>query len=450
MSSPQKSILVVNPWIHDFAAYDLWMKPLGLLYIASILRARGFGVTLLDCLDFHSLPEECRNGVKPPSKKSFGQGHFHKEVIPKPKPLKKIPRQYRRYGIPPETLNRLAPKIPAPDLILVTSSMTYWYTGVAETVRFLKVHFPGIPILLGGTYATLCADHARKNSGADQVLPGPWDDEKMEFISGLLGTKAAEAREGGFASWLYPAFDLYRQLVYICLLTRRGCPFSCAYCASSRLNPGFESRTPEAVVEEIVHWRKVSGISNFSFHDDALLVEPERHFLPIARGLAERGAECNFHTPNALHVRFLDEEVANALFRSGFRTIRLGLETSGEDLQRRTGGKVTNRQFEAGVRNLRRAGYRQEEIGVYLMVGLPGQRAKDVSESISFVKASGARPILAEYSPIPGTPLFADAAKVSPFDLENEPLFHNNSLLPCRSEDLTWEDYRVLKAEAGE
>ena len=37
MSTP--FILLINPWIYDFAAYDLWSKPLGLLYIAALLKS---------------------------------------------------------------------------------------------------------------------------------------------------------------------------------------------------------------------------------------------------------------------------------------------------------------------------------------------------------------------------------------------------------------------------
>jgi hypothetical protein len=47
------NILLINPWITDFAAYNFWIKPLGLLYIASLLRKSGFRVTLIDCLDFN-------------------------------------------------------------------------------------------------------------------------------------------------------------------------------------------------------------------------------------------------------------------------------------------------------------------------------------------------------------------------------------------------------------
>ena len=47
-------ILLVNPWIHDFAAYDFWAKPLGLLALAALLRSHGLSVSYIDCLDrFH-------------------------------------------------------------------------------------------------------------------------------------------------------------------------------------------------------------------------------------------------------------------------------------------------------------------------------------------------------------------------------------------------------------
>ena len=443
-SPRKKSILLVNPWIHDFAAYDLWMKPLGLLYLGGILRSKGYGVSLLDCLDFTSLPGEFIAGLKPPKRKEYGRGHFYKEIIPKPEPLRLIPRRFRRYGIAPEILKNYISTVPRPDLILVTSSMTYWYPGAFETIRFLRKNLSGVPILLGGIYATLCPDHARRYSGADRVLPGPWDREKMEILADVLGDRA-EPFDDNFASWPYPAFDLYPYLPYVCLLTRCGCPFSCTYCASSRLTKSFESRAPEKVVEEIVYWKDKWGVKDFAFYDDALLLNPPGHILPILRELLGRKIQANFHTPNALQVKAIDPEVAGFLFRSGFKTIRLGLETTDEALQVETGGKVDNQEFQRAVKNLKRAGYAGEEIGVYLLVGLPGQRGEGVEESIALVRDTGARPILVEYSPIPGTPLFEKAKRVSPFDIENEPLFHNNSILPCQWEGFTRADLRRLK-----
>jgi len=446
MSPPAKrsSILLVNPWIHDFSAYDFWMKPLGLLYLGSILRSRGYEVSLLDCLDLPSLPTEVATELKPPKRRDFGRGHFYKEAIPKPPTLREIPRQYRRYGIPPGVIKKSISPFPCPDLILITSSMTYWYPGVIETIRFLRQNMPDVPILLGGTYATLCFDHARKYSDADRVLPGPWDGEKMRILSEYLGSPVLQGGED-FASWPYPAFDLYPKLEYVSLMTRCGCPFSCTYCAASTLMKGLESRPPRQVVEEIEYWTNQFGVSDFAFYDDALLINPAEHIMKILQEVIRRDRRCNFHTPNALHAKMIDQQVADLLFRSGFKTIRLGLETANEQAQLETGGKVDNREFQGAVRSLRRAGYPGEEIGVYLLAGLPGQRIEEVEESIAFVKETGAKPILVEYSPIPGTPLFEKAKKLSPFDVENEPLFHNNSILPCQGEGFTWADFRRLK-----
>ena len=72
-------ILLVNPWIHDFAAYDFWAKPLGLLQIGAALRRHGCHVSYIDCLDrFHpqALPAD-------PSKR-HGRGPYLKSPLPAP------------------------------------------------------------------------------------------------------------------------------------------------------------------------------------------------------------------------------------------------------------------------------------------------------------------------------------------------------------------------------
>jgi radical SAM superfamily enzyme YgiQ (UPF0313 family) len=443
---PNRPILLVNPWIHDFSAYDLWMKPLGLLYLGSILRSRGFEVLLLDCLTFHSLPGGFTKGLISPKTRAFGRSHFFKEVIPRPPALKNIPRNFRRYGLPPEVVKNYLASLPQPGMILMTSLMTYWYPGVAETIDFLRRNIPQAPIFLGGIYATLCPGHARIHSGADRVLAGPWDEEKGRIIAEALDHGIDEG-EKGFPTWPYPIFDLYSRLDYVCLLTRCGCPFTCTYCASSKLAKRIEARSSESVVREIEHWTRKFGVQNFAFYDDALLLNSSTHLKPILREVIRQDYRCSFHTPNAIHVKMIDEELAALLFRSNFKTIRLGLETADETIQKETGGKVDNQEFREGVKNLRKAGYRGEEIGVYLIAGLPGQRAEELQDAIAFVRDTGAKPNLVEYSPIPGTPLFEKAKKFSPFDLENEPLFHNNSLLPCRWEEFTLEDFRKLKED---
>jgi hypothetical protein len=64
-------------------------------------------------------------------------------------------------------------------------------------------------------------------------------------------------------------------------------------------------------------------------------------------------------------------------------------------------------------------------------------------ESVDVVNRAGAIPYLAEYSPIPHTPLWERAVASSPYDLASEPLFHNNTLLPCWSDAQRREFARV-------
>jgi len=326
--------------------------------------------------------------------------------------------------------------------------MTYWYPGVFKIIEIAKELFKNVPVILGGIYAILCYEHAKKHSGVDIVFKGSGELGALKLISDLtsfkLRTLNSDLRTG-----LYPAFDLYSQINYACIATSKGCPFRCIYCASPFLSKGFVRRDPLNVVEEIEHWTTRYKVSNIAFYDDALLVEPSNHFVPMMKKVMERGIHCNFHTPNAIHIKEIDEEIAELLFRSGFKTIRLGFESSIEATQIETGGKVNNQEFQRAIKNLRRAGYSREEIGVYIMAGLPGQRAGEVEESIAFVRETGARPMLVEYSPIPHTPLFEKAKIISSFDLENEPLFHNNSILPCQWDGFTLADFRRLKEGLG-
>jgi len=428
-------ILLINPWITDFAAYNFWIKPLGLLSIASCLRVSGFRVTLIDCLDFH---------VK---RKEYRDGKFYKTRIEKPLPLKSIPRHYSQYGIPEEMLlKRLSFIEEKPDLIGITSGMTYWYPGVFKVIEIMRKFFKEESIILGGIYATLCYDHAKKHSGADSVFKGRNEWEAVKLFSELTQLRVPQS-ELSIDSLPYPAFDLYPQLDYVCISTSTGCPYRCTYCATPVLTKGFIRRDPLKVVEEIEYWTTRHPVQNIAFYDDALLIEPSEHIIPLLKEVIRRGIRCNFHAPNSLHIREVDEEVARLLFRSGFKTIRLGLETSNPVIQSETGGKVDNREFLRAVRNLKKAGYAGDEIGVYIMVGLSGQRVGEVEESIAFTRETGAKPILVEYSPIPGTPLFENAKEMSSFDLENEPLYHNNSILPCQWDGFTLEHYKRLKEE---
>jgi radical SAM superfamily enzyme YgiQ (UPF0313 family) len=440
-------ILLVNPWIHDFAAYDFWMKPLGLLYLAAILRENAYNLSFIDCLRSQEI------GLDVPSqrgqRKADGSGKLPRTVIDKPQPLAFVPRNYARYGVTKEDMPARLRCLLPPDLILVTSSMTYWYPGVIETIRLLKSMFPAVPLVLGGTYGSLCLDHAQAASGADLVLPGPGELALADLVGNFLGHNLDCLPDiKALDSYPYPALDLYGHLDFAPIRTSRGCPYSCSYCASATLSGAFVQRDPQAVLNEILHWQQNFGVRHFAIYDDAFLINQEQMATPLLKEIRRTGSSCTFHAPNGMHLREMNSKIATLLYQANFRTIRFGFESFDLQRQQSTGGKVTNEELIAAVSYLKEAGYRSESIGVYLLAGLPGQEAEEVRKSMEFVIAAGARPIIAEYSPVPGTSLWEKACLLSPFDLAKEPLYHNNTILPCQSADFTYKMLQKLKTFA--
>ena len=427
MKTDSVHILCVNPWIHDFAAFDFWARPLGLLSIAAILREKGFLVSYIDCLDrFHP------RGERPVKVAWDGRGPYRKTSIALPKGLESVKRRYSRYGIDPQWFQADLRTLEKPDLIFVTSMMTYWASGVKETIDGIKSVYPDVPLVLGGVYAGLCHGHAKKYTRADRVVSGPAEQSLKTIFKSILNLDFDDSSlTEGLDRLPYPAFDLQNSIPYVPVLTSRGCPFSCEYCASSYLEPRLRRRSSGHVLGEIEFWHQVHGVKNFPFYDDALLVNAENHAYPLFEKIIESGMELNFHTPNAVHVKAVTQKAADLMFRAGFKTIRLGLETTDFSVNRSHDVKVAKDDFFLAVHHLKSAGFLKNQIGAYLLCGLPGQNLDDVEASMALVSRAGVLPVLAFYTPIPHTPMWEEARAASRYDLDKHPVFTNNTLFPC-------------------
>ncbi len=438
-------ILLVNPWITDFAAYDLWAKPMGLLCLASLLREGGCEIAFVDCLDRSDPLTLQEGGVLSPVHRRYGTGKYPRMLIPKPDVYAEVPRHYYRYGIHPKSLFARFRSLPVPRLIWVTSIMTYWYPGVRETIEIVREVFGETPVWLGGIYARLCPDHARKNTGATEVVTLP-----MGSVPGMIESATGfalhnEASWRHFEQWPSPALDLLGHPRFAPVLTSIGCPFACPYCATAKLQPEWARRNAESIYRNIHTPHQEQGIADFAFYDDALLMKAEATLKVALEKLCRENVPVRFHTPNAIHARAVTTEWAQLLHASGFKTIRLGLETTHLDHQKNWGGKVDNALFLSAVSRLLSAGFTADQVGVYLLAGLPGQTPEEVAQAIEAVRGAGAMPYLSEYSPVPGTVMWREAVADCRHDLEAEPLFHNNSFFACRRPGFTHGDLSTLK-----
>ncbi|MFN3480801.1 MAG: B12-binding domain-containing radical SAM protein [Thermodesulfovibrionales bacterium] len=422
--------LLINPWIYDFAAYNLWSRPLGLIKVAEYLSSFDVSLTFVDCTDAYK-----------PSK--YGTGKFMKEIVEKPDILKPVPRFYKRYGITTDDfIERVKAEMPY-DLILITSIMSYWYPGVQKVIEILRDLFRYNPIILGGIYATLYTEHASENAGADAIHIGELN-RGFNMLLSTFGFRLKKRR----APVPYYRMGLYDPLQFAPLLTSTGCPYRCSYCASGLLNKNFVRRSIDDILKEIIDLYGL-GVKDLAFYDDALLVGAEEHIKPLLRELIRRGINLNLHTPNGLHARLIDEELAMLMKKANFKTLRLSLETVNPVRQQESGGKVNNEELRRAVLNLKKAGFTKNEIGVYLMYGLPGQTEEEVIEGIEFLKGLGVRINLTEFSPIRGTRIWDELVRNGIIKDDIDPLLTNNSLFPILFSGLDHEVIQRMKTEVN-
>ena len=385
------NLLLVNPPIYDFTAFDFWLRPYGLLRVGGQLRKCKLTV-------FDHLVSSNHD--------AFGRGRFTRQAAVKPSALADIPRRFHRFGRPSADFQRLL-SAQHFDLVLVQTVMTYWYLGVREVIQIVRELQPHARIILGGVYATLCPSHAQ-SLGADQVIHG----------SGLEGL-SLPLSDG------LPFWEGIDSAVGILKITD-GCPFRCTYCSVPVVTPNFVARPSDVCIEELRHLARL-GARHVAYYDDALLFNAEHILFPFLERVLAEELHLSFHTPNALNARFITPEAARLMVRAGFKTFFLGLESSAYTWQRKTGGKVYSEEFANAVRALRNAG--ASSITAYIIIGHPDSEQQDLESSIRFAADQGARVMLSEFAPIPGTP---DGESCRAYTQLDEPLNHNKTAFTWR------------------
>jgi radical SAM superfamily enzyme YgiQ (UPF0313 family) len=400
-------VLLVNPPIYDFTAYDFWSRPVGLLRVAGMLRGEA-QMTLFDFLDRDAAGRRCRSD-------RWGRGKFPARVVPRPVALADVPRRFRRYGRSRDAFEQFVRRQGPFDLALVGSGMTYWYPGIVEVVETLRRLWPKLPIALGGTYASLCGEHAASL--------------EVDFVASD-GASATLARWLGMSldTTALPLWEACPRLDVGVMNLTVGCPYRCSYCASDRLSGEFRAGDPGAAVAELERLIRL-GARHVAFYDDALLVDPDSGLLAFLEEVSGRGLSVHFHTPNALHCSLLTPTVARAMVAGGFRTFYLGFESDSDAWFRRTGAKAEPGDLARAVENLMSAGADRENIVAYMLVGHPLGELQRIESSLDAAGHAGVRVMLAEFSPIPGTPDGDLCGRL--VDL-SEPLNHNKTAWSIR------------------
>jgi radical SAM superfamily enzyme YgiQ (UPF0313 family) len=405
----KSKILLVNPPVCDFAAYDFWLKPYGLLSVAGYLRGK-IDFRLFDYLDrLHPFAAK-QNNLK---SDRWGRGRFYCERIPPPNCLKHIPRYFRRFGLPRRIFKDFLANSQQADFVLIQTMMTYWYPGVREVIEDVRNTWPKSKIILGGNYVTLCTAHA-KELGADLIVHGT----NLGPLWQYLKIKPDLNRS--------PLWQAYEKLKTGVLKLSDGCPFTCTYCSVPKVYGQFKARSLKHSLAELELLLRL-GAENIAFYDDALLFDAEQVLIPFLNEVIKRNIKVNFHSPNALNARFLTSGLAELMVRSGFKTFYLGFESASARWQKKTGSKVSSDELEKAVKYLIAAGADLQNCTAYQILGHPQIDIQQLEDSMNFVNSLGIRGMLADFSPIPDTEDGEFCRKWVDMD---EPLFHNKTAFP--------------------
>lgn len=364
MSTRAPSILFVVPQSRnlDGTPRSVGWPYVGVAYLAAYLRPRGFKVATVD----------------------LALSHDHQAAISE------------------------AARASAPDLVGLTVFTPLAHDARA-IVRTIRAACPGTPLVVGGPHISTTREEFLAETGAeygimrdgeqplatllDTVTQGV-DEEKLAGIPGLIfrrkdGTYSIRENnamiedldEIPFPDWT--VFDLPRYPAWVdrasyAIITSRGCPYQCTYCAAPHVTGRrFRKRSAENVIAEIGQYYE-AGFHRFGVADDAFNIDIERA-KKICRLIIANGYRITWDMGNGIRANVMDEELAQLLARSGCNFVGLGMESGNDGILKKIRKGLTVREMREALELLGRVGI---GTAVNFIIGHPDDTCETAMDTI--------------------------------------------------------------------
>lgn len=310
-----------------------------------------------------------------------------------------------------------------PDLVGIQSITKYY--GLAEQIARQAYH-AGVPVLIGGPHVTTLPGNldpsmtlACLGEGEDTIVDliglfldkgslRPADLEKIQGICFQDGDEMRFTRSrppiANLDKLPLPARDLLNPKMKTYMLTSRGCPYSCRFCASSRIwgKPRFFSA--EYVVNEI-ETLAIEYKQNFITIYDDMFIGNVKRLTKIVEGLDSRGLLKKIKFQISVAAPNITEEVARLLKEINVVCAGIGFESGSEKVLKYLKGSLFS------VESNRQALVLLKKYGItvngHFIVGSPNETQADLMETYRFIKNNSLNFIgLWRLTPYPGTAIW--------------------------------------------
>ena len=299
-----------------------------------------------------------------------------------------------------------------PDVLGITA-FTLEIESAIQCCDIAKSFDKNLITVIGGVHVTCVPEEVLSHPNVDFVFRGEAEKSFCQFIKELMEGEEDFSKipnlgfkQDGKMSFNpievikdidelpFPDYELLRFQEYpktykmkyfpsAPLITSRGCPFPCTYCAAGKISgKEFRSRSPENIIREIQYIKEKYKIREFEIWDDNFTLNKERthRFCDL---LLKEKINLPWWCPNGLRIETLDEELIRKMKASGLYAIAVGVESGSEKIQKDMKKNLKFDKIREIVALGNKYGIRMEG---FFILGYPTETRDDILKTIQFSK----------------------------------------------------------------